>query len=342
MSLILDETFASGIPGGFATLRQQSGSPTATYNSGAQAVDLVMPTAALAMWDITSQSVLASGEAEIDLEFIADSGSLRRAGLWGVAGAAAVSNGFRASHDGSLWQSEAWTGAVSWAGNGTATQITQDGAAGGGVAGGGLGVFNTAGDRRVLNLRWDLSAGAGVSRAAYEVRLDGALITRTLATSGHASLRPAIFFYQDSVRLHSIKVWDAPQAALTPITYRGLLPKLGRLVMAPAEALLPGSPGGRYRGLTLGRRDQYFGGKGRVQGTTKEKHLPSNIPLKRRVQLIDEATRLLIREMWSDATTGAYSFDYVDMARVYSVTAYDHTDAYRAVIANGQIPELIP
>ena len=44
----------------------------------------------------------------------------------------------------------------------------------------------------------------------------------------------------------------------------------------------------------------------------------------------------------SDAITGAYSFDYVDMTRKYTVISYDHTGIYRAVIADNQTPELIP
>ena len=47
-------------------------------------------------------------------------------------------------------------------------------------------------------------------------------------------------------------------------------------------------------------------------GTVKESTPPANTPLRRKVQLIDESTRLLVRETWSDALTGAYDFQSVD------------------------------
>ena len=330
MALILDETFASGIPGGFATARQQAGTLSATYNGGAQAVDLSNATAGQNIWDITSQSLQTAGEFELDLEFVSNaSGSLGFGGAWAVSGQAAVSNGFRFAHNSTNYDVMSWTGATSWAGNSAADNFAQGGSL----------PFATAGDRRTFNVRWDMAAGAGVARLAAEFRIDGYLILRSLLT--YPSLRPGITLYQSTVRLHSIKVWDAPQAALTPISYRGLPKSLGRLVMAPAEALVAGPPGGRFRGLTIGKRDQYFGGKGRVSGTTKEKALPNNIPLKRKVHLIEARTSILLREQWSDATTGAYSFDYVDMSRKYTVISYDHTGAYRPVIADAQTPELI-
>lgn len=331
MALILDESFVTGIPGSFATARQQAGTLVATYNSGAQAVDLSNATAGQNIWDITSVALSASGEMEIDLEFVSNAaGVLCFGGAWPVAGQAAVSNGFRFAHNGINYDGVPWKGATSWAGNAAADAFPQAGTF----------PFATAGDRRTFNVRWDMSAGAGSARASAEFRIDGNLILKSVVA--FPSLRPGVTLYQSTVRLHGIKVWNAPQVALAPIGTRGLPAPIARRICAPPEALVAGGVVNRYRGLTIGKRDQYFGGKGRVSGTTKEKHLPSNTPLRRRVGLIDESTRLLIREQWSDATTGAYSFDYVDMTRTYTVLSYDHTGAYRAVVADGQIPELIP
>lgn len=89
-------------------------------------------------------------------------------------------------------------------------------------------------------------------------------------------------------------------------------------------------------------RDVQFGGSGRVAGTVKEKASPANLPWGRRVLLLQERTGYWVQSTWSDPVTGAYSFDWVDMTHTYTVISYDHTGAYRAVIADGQTPELMP
>lgn len=81
-------------------------------------------------------------------------------------------------------------------------------------------------------------------------------------------------------------------------------------------------------------------GKGRVAGTVKEKGTP-DAPVYRKVRLIRERDGLLMRELWSHPVTGAYSFDYVDELQLFTVLSYDHTGAFRAVVASGITPELI-
>lgn len=82
-------------------------------------------------------------------------------------------------------------------------------------------------------------------------------------------------------------------------------------------------------------------GRGRVTGTVKETGSP-NTPVHRKVRLIRERDGLLMREVWSHPITGGYSFDYVDELQKFTVLSYDHTGAFRAVVADGQVPELIP
>ena len=48
------------------------------------------------------------------------------------------------------------------------------------------------------------------------------------------------------------------------------------------------------------------------------------------VWLIDQRSGLLVREQWSNATTGAYSFDYIDHLQRYTVLTFDHTGAFRS------------
>ena len=82
--------------------------------------------------------------------------------------------------------------------------------------------------------------------------------------------------------------------------------------------------------------DSYNGGSGIVVGTVKEKNTPANTPLHRRVLLVDEASRIAIRETWSDPITGAFEFRGVKQGVKYSTISYDHLHNYRAVIADNQ------
>lgn len=91
----------------------------------------------------------------------------------------------------------------------------------------------------------------------------------------------------------------------------------------------------RFVGATLTRRDYLFGGNGRIAGTVKVKGVPDK-PFQRRVQLYDESSKVMTREVWSDPTTGAYLFENIDPKLTYTVISYDYTGMYRAVIANGQ------
>ena len=94
-------------------------------------------------------------------------------------------------------------------------------------------------------------------------------------------------------------------------------------------------------------KDQITGvlgeGIGRVRGTVALaiKNNPDQ-PVHRKVRLIRDRDGLVIREAWSDAVTGEYDFQYVDEAQRFTVVSYDYTLAKRAVIADNQIPELMP
>ena len=58
------------------------------------------------------------------------------------------------------------------------------------------------------------------------------------------------------------------------------------------------------------------------------------IPVRRRVQLIEERSGRVIREVWSDAATGVYVFSEIRPQVKYTVVSYDHTGLFRAVIAD--------
>ena len=87
--------------------------------------------------------------------------------------------------------------------------------------------------------------------------------------------------------------------------------------------------------------DTYYGGKGRISGSTQVKGTP-NYPVSRRVRLIREVDGVMIREQWSDPVTGAYSFDNIDATQKYTVITYDYQHSFRAVVADNLTPDLMP
>lgn len=81
-----------------------------------------------------------------------------------------------------------------------------------------------------------------------------------------------------------------------------------------------------------------WGGRGKVEGTVKIKGTP-NYAVRRRVYLLRDRDQAVVDAQWSDPATGAYSFVGFDPAERYTVISYDHTHAFRAVIADNLTPE---
>lgn len=65
-------------------------------------------------------------------------------------------------------------------------------------------------------------------------------------------------------------------------------------------------------------------------------------PVLRRVRLFDRRDNRLVREVWSDPTTGAYKFEFINPDRRYVVIAYDHAGVYNAEIRDNITPVLMP
>ena len=82
-------------------------------------------------------------------------------------------------------------------------------------------------------------------------------------------------------------------------------------------------------------------GRGRINSTVKVDGSP-DYPVHRKVRLFRDRDGVCVGETWSDATTGAYSFDYVDEHEKYTVIAYDYEFNFRAVVADNLTPDLIP
>lgn len=116
-----------------------------------------------------------------------------------------------------------------------------------------------------------------------------------------------------------------PQGSLQP----------GAIVMSGGLSA-PAGPVLQPQALRLDMQDV---GMYRIYGTVKKK--ATQAPLRRRVQLLHQRGSRLVRETWSDASTGAYSFDYIKGGpdELYFVCAFDHTNTDLAVIAEKLIPE---
>lgn len=95
------------------------------------------------------------------------------------------------------------------------------------------------------------------------------------------------------------------------------------------------------------RWDRTFEGDGRIASTVKADTNgdgTGDVNLHREVRLIDEQTLQINAITWSDAVTGAYSFDHIRRSNgaSYTVYAIDYEHNYRAVIADRLVPEAMP
>lgn len=81
-------------------------------------------------------------------------------------------------------------------------------------------------------------------------------------------------------------------------------------------------------------------GSYRITGTTKNTGTPP-VPVGRLVRLHDQRSGEIVRQVWSDATTGAYSFDRIRPG-VFYVVSFDHTGLYNGVIETDVTAEAMP
>lgn len=90
-------------------------------------------------------------------------------------------------------------------------------------------------------------------------------------------------------------------------------------------------------------RDMEFGGAGRLYGTTKTELSPGvQVPAKGRVSILRERDKLLARQVWSDAATGAWEVDGLDTQQAFMVVAQDPAGGYMPAAADRTLPEATP
>ena len=315
----ISETFTTGIPVGFASAAGSG--MTATYDSGNQAAQLVGGAAIFPLWTIGAAPLSGDFFIEFDLELVSDASAIRHLGLWLLTGNGY--EGYRVAQQG---------------GQPYNIKLSSYNAAGIEVA-----TWTTiSAENHLVGVRktWraDYVRAGGIGRMVLS--LGGVPIFDCLDTSVGTTMRPAVFAYGCTVRVHSV-------VANTGSAYPYAAPGGHNLPVAlvhssnGAQGNQPGPPHARGFGMGLLRRNHWQGGNGRVRGTVAEKGTP-NAPVHRKVRLFHEATGVLVAEVWSDVTTGAYSFDNIDASpQKYTVLSYDYTGAFRAVVADGQIPEVM-
>lgn len=79
----------------------------------------------------------------------------------------------------------------------------------------------------------------------------------------------------------------------------------------------------------LPRNDTVWGGAYRIAGSVVVDADP-DVPVVRRVRLLDWLTGVLVRETWS-ASNGVYSFERLRPG-LYFVVSHDHTGEYNAAV----------
>lgn len=313
-----DETFAASIPAGFGAAGG-AGGVTPSYNAGQQSADLVY-TATQSFWRITEAAQAADFWFEMDVEIVSSTGA-PSFGLW-LHTSPTGYEGHRIAVE-----SGTWFHSYRSAANTETEKLAAVNAA-----------WAVVGARRVIRIDakrsgagfWDLQ----LSVAGVPVWRD----TKSL----FSTFLPCIFGTALTLRLH--RAAGATPSALPAAPALGVsvapIALMRRPLLSPAE--IAGAP--RARGLPAARawRSAYFSGNGVIAASVKEKGTP-DLPLRRRVLLISENTGLVVAETLSDASTGAYRFEWIDPTQRYTVMSYDNWPrVHRAEIADNLTPDLMP
>lgn len=318
MAYPFNESFETGIPTGFGTVGG-GGGVTATWNSTAQAVDLVF-TQAQNFWKITNATQSSDFWFEMDVEVTAATGA-PHFGLWLWDGVGTY-EGHRICVINSYWAHSFWS-----SGGAEYEQIV-NGYAGWAVVGG----------RRTVRLDVKGSA-AGIWQ--YRLTVDGTVVWQD-SKRWYTTFLPCVFGYGTTLRLHRAAGGTPSALENAPVIGSRLIqPKPGRRILVAEHATALKF---NHRGLRRlnAMRNHYYHGKYRITGTVKEKGPQVDVPVSRRVLLIDERTNFVVRETWSDAATGGYTFNYINPEIQYLVISYDYKQNFRAAVADNLSAEPMP
>ena len=182
-----------------------------------------------------------------------------------------------------------------------------------------------------VNLYIDgVAASAGITRSVFfPVNFIGGTSASLEGLAGFIN-----DFKYENVALYSGN-FTPPSAAMTLDLYNPTFKKFDPYFKLATFAAI--SKTSKKIGAIL-LQEVYHFGPGHIIGTVKESHLPTDIPLSRRVRLYRKADGLLVDEVWSDAL-GNYAFTNIAIQKYY-VIAFDHTNTYNAVIKDSITPEI--
>lgn len=196
---------------------------------------------------------------------------------------------------------------------------------------------------------WEVTRASGVLRAfkggtkIYEGAHSTALPQNGLTIGAeYANGYPFAGFLQQVLivkgkALHTSDFVPADLVAAATDTQSPLISTLRRPAQIAVSAAVEAFHTRNITGLRS--EDILHGGLGRVYGTVKEKNTPVNTPLRRRVYLMDQRSRLVVRETWSDAVTGEFEFRFVKEGIKWFVYSLDHEGHYVSTSADNQESE---
>jgi hypothetical protein len=334
MTTLVDETFATSIPGGFGTVRTQGGTtPTATYNSGQSAVDLIKGDTSNGGYSIDGVAAQASLSVTFDLELVSVLGQAYLGAFFvpslanGLNGSVLLNscNGVGGDTSSFLFfrtLTTAWAATTfdaSWAVEGTGLHPSER-----------------------ATFTYDTYVVGAFRR--FVVYRDGILIS-TFKNALTANMQLAVLFRNCTLRLHRVIVTDTPTnvESVGPVvtTFHGLLDQVARKIDQAPPNYSVKSRWAKY----LNRNGlKPVGGNGIISGTTKTLGiLPApNAPYASKVRLYQDLTGVFIAETTSNLTTGYYEFLYLDRSRQFTVVAYDNAHSFRAVIDDNVTPDVMP
>lgn len=316
MALILSESFAAGVPSGFATIVNDAGSLSATWHASG-AVDLVKD-AFNGAWRIDASPTALDLRIVMDVEQLsADNGGSSGSGF-GV--------GFRAASETpvhTFWFSTEGGSIARYFGT-TTNPITA-------AVNEGTTPWPLPSLAGRKTIEW-VCVRSGSARE-YQVRVDGVLVYAAPAVVGPLSdtLEPWLFVRDASYRLHQIDIYDDA----VPYAWSARLDAVD--IRLPPRTWAP--VGYRIAGQSF-RYDSVFGGRMRLAGFTEIDGTPPTRVGPRRVLILDQLSGRLVRETWSDST-GAWEVTNLANGK-YLVITPDPTLTYDPAALSDVVPAAMP
>ena len=320
MAYPFEEDFASGIPSGFASIGG-SGGVTVTWNDAQQATDLDF-TVSQSFWRMLAAQQSDDFWFEMDAEILASSQSLPQYGFWLWTGVGSH-EGHRLCTVSYSWEHSQWNS------GGTEDEAGQTSS--------GDSSWAVVGVRRTLRI--DVKRGPA-DIWQFRIRADGEIVCDIIKRQ-FSTFLPCIFGRGITLRIHRVAGGTPSVLSEAVLAHRRLPLALAQRVLVPDNAAALRCS---HRGLRplLGKRNHYYHGDHRIAGTVKEKGPQVDLPVSRRVLLIDERTNFVVRETWSVAATGAYTFNYINPEIQYLVISYDYQQNFRAAVADNLTAEPMP